>query len=97
MCSGCGFAFFGAKPLFTAELIFDFKREMLENNPTVQKTIKRDVSMKLYVLDSILVLCEPEFFNVNLHGIIALNKNFDYGVGWLLYLSKWYSQDTLTK
>ena len=29
--------------------------------------------------------------------LIALNKNFDYGVVWLLYLSKVYSQDKLIK
>ena len=66
MYSGCGFAHFGTKQLFTGEFIFDFEER--QTCRTVHKTIRRDVSMKLYVLESILVLCEPKFFNVNLHG-----------------------------
>ena len=91
MCSGCGFVYFNAEPLLTGELIFGFKQEtgeltfdfIQETNTTYRVLDHQERwSMKLYVLDSIRVRCEPKFLNVNSHGS---------------YLASLYSTRTLTR
>ena len=50
------------------------------------------MSIKLHVLKLILVLLEPKILNVILYGMIVLivNKQFEFSINQLLYLSKGY-------
>ena len=100
--------YFNAEPLFTGKLIFGFKQEtgeltfdLIQETNTTYRVLDHQErwSMKLYVLDSIRVRCEPKFLNVNSHGSYLASlylQEFDFGIGWLIYLSKGFSQHKLT-